>query len=137
MKKLLLIIFVFAGFSVFSQTVKEQADEYFKQGEQHLYKKEYKKAVEYFTKVITLDNGDVEAYAFRGQAYHYMEKFKEAMDDYNKALEIEPNYAEVYHLRGMAKGEMKDDKGACTDWEKAYELGVTDALELLEKFCNK
>jgi len=137
MKKLLLIVFVLTGFTVFSQTVKEQADEFFKQGEAQLYKKEYKKAVDYFSKVIDLDKGDANAYAFRGQAYHYMEKFTEAMSDYNKALELEPNYSEVYHLRGIVKGELNDNKGACADWEKAYELGLSDVLELLEKFCNK
>ena len=138
MKQIIFVLtFIVFCSSAIAQTPKEQADEFFKIGEKSLNKKDYKKAVEFFTKVIDIDKGDANAYAFRGQSYHYMAKYIEAMEDYNKAIELEPNYAEVYHLRGIVKGEMEDNKGACTDWEKAFELGSNEALELLEKFCNK
>ena len=62
--------------------------------------------------------------------------YKGAIADFNKAIEINSKYAYAYYLRGLAKITLKDKNGACIDLSKSGELGVSDAYDLIKKYCN-
>ena len=56
-------------------------------------KKEYKKALEFFTKAIAADQTYKEAYFARGYTYAKLKDKINAKADYNVCLKLEPNYA--------------------------------------------
>ncbi len=130
-----LIILVFSSCN--RHTTKNLVSEldFFKDGYNNLVVKNYKAAIQSFTKVIEMNPEDPEAYAYRGLCKYYIEDYEGAIEDYTKALEIQPNYAEAYDLRGIAKGELGDKGGACEDWKMAFQFGFNDAYDLIKEFC--
>lgn len=58
-------------------------------------KKDYKKAIDYFTKVIELDDQMADAYFARGYCYALLNEKDNAIKDYKKCLSINPNYTEA------------------------------------------
>lgn len=57
------------------------------------YKKDNKKALEYFTKAIAINSNYTQAYFARGYTYTKLKDKDNARADYNMCLKIEPNYA--------------------------------------------
>ncbi len=82
----------------------------------------YTKAIEYYTKAISIDPNDAEAYINRGVAYTNLRKYEEAISDYTKAISIDPNDANAYCNRGNVFYLKGDCFNAKKDWEKAIEL---------------
>lgn len=65
-------------------------------------KKDYKKAVGYFTKALTIDPAYVDAYYGRGASYQLMGDKKNAVVDYKACLTINPQYgAATVALEGI------------------------------------
>lgn len=58
-------------------------------------KKDYKKAIEFFTKVIEQDNQMADAYFARGYCYSLLKDKENAKNDYKKCLSIDPNFTEA------------------------------------------
>jgi tetratricopeptide (TPR) repeat protein len=58
-------------------------------------KKEYKKAVECFTKAVNLDNTWAAAYFARGYSYAQLGDKQMAINDYRKCLQIDANYSDA------------------------------------------
>ena len=56
------------------------------------YKKDNKKALEYFTKAIAINSNYTQAYFARGFTYAKLKDKDNARADYNMCLKIEPNY---------------------------------------------
>ncbi|MEE4178046.1 MAG: tetratricopeptide repeat protein [Bacteroides sp.] len=57
-----------------------------------VYKKDFERAVQYFTETIGQDQDYYEAYYNRGYAYELMGNYNEARWDYQKTLELRTNY---------------------------------------------
>lgn len=84
----------------------QTAQECFDKGDELIDKKQYKLAIENFTKAIKINPQYAEAYSRRASIVQDYDT-DGAMDDYNKAIEIEPKYAVTY-LRGELKSFVKD-----------------------------
>jgi len=74
-------------------------------------------------------------YYYRGFAKSESGNDAAAILDYNKSIEITPE-ALVYLKRGISKMNLVDKKGACIDWTKAKELGLSQADEMIKKYCR-
>jgi len=126
------------------------ADSYFSRGNEFAQKKEYDKAIEYFSKAIELnpkdDKGAYEKYySGRGQAYYDKKDYDKAIDDYSKCIEIAPKVsgftidlkvdgftntkthipsqaARYYNQRGKAYYDKKDYAKAIDDYSEAVKL---------------
>ncbi|MCX6282974.1 MAG: tetratricopeptide repeat protein, partial [Bacteroidetes bacterium] len=61
---------------------------------------------------------------------------KGALKDLDKAIELNPSYPDAYNNRGRAKQALGDTEGACKDWNKAFDLGLTEAKNLIIKYCK-
>ncbi len=93
-------------------------------------------AIADYNKVIEIDPNDVDAYYNRGIAKYDLGNYSGAIDDYTKVIEINPNYASAYFNRGVAKYLSSDEAGGCKDWHKAGELGHSNALVMIKKYCQ-
>ncbi len=89
--------------------------------------KEYRGAIEDFSKVIDLDPTNSIAYAYRGHCKVNLENYKGAIADFSKAVDLRPNFDAAYVDRGSAKLFSGDYKGAVADFTKALELNPTYA----------
>ena len=65
-----------------------------------------------------------------------LQKFQRAIDDYSMAIKLEPDMAEAYFNRALVLLYLNEDKLACSDLSKAGELGITEAYNIIKRYCN-
>ena len=82
----------------------------------------YKEAIDYFTKVIELDDKNVYGYFNRAKAKAELKRYEEAIKDYDKAIELDNNYIDAYNNRGIVKSDLKQYEEAIKDYDKCIEL---------------
>ena len=64
-------------------------------------------------------------------------KFQRAIDDYSMAIKLEPGMAEAYFNRALVLLYLKENKLACKDLSKAGELGISEAYNIIKRYCGK
>ena len=110
--------------------------DYRQQAREYGYIKEYKKAIDCYTKIIELNpkgaikdftiggiiNPSEPDYFFlRGMLRQKIKDYRNAILDYNKTMTLEFN-ADAYRFRGQIKEIYKDYKGAMQDYNKALSM---------------
>lgn len=80
-----------------------------------------------WTRVLILDETDVDALFGRGQAKHNLGDLPGAMDDYNEALVKDSTRAPIWSGRGSVKSDMGDGEGAIADFGESLRLDPTRA----------
>ncbi|MFH1403693.1 MAG: tetratricopeptide repeat protein [Candidatus Altiarchaeota archaeon] len=100
------------------------ANDYYKLGD-------FMKAIEHYTKAISLKPDMIESYFNRGLAYTRINDFRKALDDHTRVIELKPDLAEVYYTRGLMHEYLKDYDSAVRDYSRAVELNpsYTEARE--------
>ena len=79
-----------------SEVDKDNFEAWFWLGNYYNNKREYKKAIEYFTKCIKLNPGFADAYANRGIAKNYLDDKTGACEDWKKAKSLGKNNLDNY-----------------------------------------
>ena len=59
-----------------------------------------------------------------------------AISDYSKAITLEPDFSEAYFNRGLTRIYMNDLEGGALDLSRAGELGLTEAYNVIKRYCN-
>jgi tetratricopeptide (TPR) repeat protein len=59
-----------------------------------------------------------------------------AINDYSKAISMEPDFGEAYFNRGLTRIYMNDLEGGALDLSRAGELGLTEAYNVIKRYCN-
>ena len=98
-----------------------------------VYKGEFEKAIENFTKSIELKNDWEIPYFYRAVSYQALEEFDNAMLDYTKALSINDKMTDAYYNKAKITLSRKEIPNP--DINKAIE-DLNKALELDEKFVD-
>lgn len=98
-----------------------------------VYKGEFNKAIENFTKSIELKNDWEIPYFYRAVSYQALEEFDNAMIDYSKALSINDRMTDAYYNKAKIALSRKDIPNP--DINKTIE-DLNKALELDEKFVD-
>ena len=62
--------------------------------------------------------------------------FINAVEDYSQAIKIEPDFAEAYYNRGLTRIYLDDIEGGAQDLSKAGELGISEAYNVIKRYCN-
>ena len=90
-----------------------------------------------FDKVISLNSRLPFVYYNRANVKLSIKKFHRAIDDYSMAIKLQPNLAEAYYNRALTLLYLDEIKLACKDLSKAGELGITEAYNVIKRYCNK
>src|ERR1035437_2451461 len=117
-KQLFAIGYCLFAINCFAQT----AEEYCQLGAKKVDLKEYKEAIEDYTKAIELKPKLADGYNGRGLTLSRTENYKAAIQDFNKVIELSPKDVKAYHDRGTAKAKLGDNKGAVQDFTKVIDL---------------
>ena len=96
----------------------------------------YKKSLEDYDKALKLNPNLSFAYYNRGNLKLKLKKYQRAIDDYSKAIRLEPKMAEAYYNRALILLYLKENKLACKDLSKAGELGISDAYNVIKRYCS-
>ncbi len=109
------------------QTLGEQKllETYRYKGDINLSDGNYKKAIEYYDKLIELDPKNKLTYLYylhRGIAKSELGEQEEALVDINKAIDLNPQYAQSYQTKGIVKEILKLNDEAIDSYIKAIEL---------------
>lgn len=75
-------------------------------------------------------------YFNRGNIYCKNEKYYSAIDEYDKALSIDQEFAEAYYNRGLVKILLNDIEAGGKDLSRAGELGISEAYNVIKRYCN-
>ena len=101
------------------ESVKNKANEIFKQ-------KKYEEAIEEYTKVLEFDPQNKKfnslILANRALCYQKLNKYTEALKDSNQSIKLNPFYARGYVKRGNVYMELKMFDDARADFQKAKDL---------------
>jgi len=99
---------------------------YIKKGDTQYENKQFKKAIETYSKAIKLDNTDYHLFHKRGLAYGYLDEHENAIADYTTALRINPNFSKDYFNRSIRYSCINDYSSAIRDMSKYIELNPQD-----------
>lgn len=97
-------------------------DKYFQLGYTNYNEKNYIKAVDYFTRTISLSPKYKQAYYNRGLACYYLGYYKRAISDFNKTAEIDPAYKSAFYWLGASHGNLNETEQSLKNYSKAIEL---------------
>ncbi|PKP19885.1 MAG: hypothetical protein CVU05_10315 [Bacteroidetes bacterium HGW-Bacteroidetes-21] len=100
-------------------------------------KKEYRMAIENYTKVLYLDRDHADSYYRRGMCYFELGEFEKATNEFTLTMDLRPRNGEVFYYRGLARLNNGDKIGACRDFERAKIYGNFNADGYLMKLCNE
>ena len=85
-----------------SSNQKAKAEELKKTGNEFFKKKDFEKAVEFYSQAIELDPSNHIYYSNRAQAYRLLKLYGEANADYDRSLQIEPNSEFTFYRKAKA-----------------------------------
>lgn len=89
-----------------------------------------------YTVVLYMNPDFLFAYYNRGNIYCNQEKYFQAIEEYDKAISINHEFAEAYYNRGLVKILLNKIDEAARDLSKAGELGVSEAYNVIKRYCN-
>lgn len=107
----------------------------YEKGKTAFNKKDYKAAIDHFTRAIDQDHKNADAYSTRGRAYGFIGEHFNAVSDFTKALyaietskhyikEKDPREADCYAFRAKSYSLVKKYAESVADCDKAIDLGV-------------
>lgn len=92
---------------------------YYEFGVLETSRKNYDKAINYYSKAIKLNPQNDSYYVARAITYGFQSKLKEAIDDANKAIEINPKNGPAYSILAVNYGPFGFQKEAIAYYDKA------------------
>lgn len=94
-------------------------------------------SIQYFTRAIIQQPLNSSLYSGRAIIHHEMKNYSKAISDYSMALDIDPRNPETWFERGKSRYASGNSEAACSDWYKALIKGHREAINMIDKFCNK
>lgn len=93
-------------------------------------------AIPDFTNAIRYNPNSSEYYTNRGNSYTMLNKLDSALMDYNTAIALNPQFGKAYLYRANVNFRLNRRNQACQDAEKSAQLGMKEAIEILNKHCR-
>lgn len=83
---------------------------------------EFEKALDYFSRHLSVDPHHTESLYHRALVYRKLSQYNKSLADLDNLVHLLPNDASMISERGVAKFHLKDLKGALNDLDLAQEL---------------
>ncbi|PSB01406.1 serine protease [Merismopedia glauca] len=99
-----------------------KADDLYLKGTDLSEKKDYRGAIEAYSKALEINPKYAKAYFDRGNARYYLKEYAQAIADYTQAIALDPKYAFAYYNRGNVRYELKQYDQAIADYTQAIAL---------------
>jgi tetratricopeptide (TPR) repeat protein len=114
---------------------KADKEAYFIKGLYHQYKKEYRQAINYFDKCLSLNHTFMDAYREKAIALYESGKFEEALKVLDRAITLQNNFDEGYYYKGLCLEKLSRTEEAKEAYEMAlmYDPSYIEAKEALER----
>ena len=109
--------------------------ESFEKGMEYYQKKDFQKAIIYFTKAIENDCEE-NIYTYRADCHFELGSNQQAIQDYNKAISLEPDDCNLLYMRSQVKNTINDFEGEIDDLETAIRLSKIDSKLNKEYFIE-
>lgn len=93
----------------------KKAKQFREQAAKAYSQKNYRNAIDLYTKAIEFDTSNAEGYFWRGYAHQYVKEFEASLADVTKSLELGYKALDVYRIRSYVNYERKDYPAALTD----------------------
>ena len=84
--------------------------------------KDFKEAVDCYTKSIDLFPEDPATYSNRALAHLRLKEYGKVIEDSNKAINLKPDYLKAYHRRGKAWAAVNKPELAIKDFQYILEV---------------
>lgn len=98
--------------------------------------KRYQESERTFKRIIDHDEKNQHAWFGLGSMYYASRNFTKAVDAFDIVIAINPVFELAYFKRGLAQLELRQNEKGCADLMKSLELGYSESLSYLKKFCN-
>lgn len=138
--KRLIYIAVFSFF--FYPGLCQPAKDYYDKGFTLFNNRDFKGAIENFSKAIEIDPSLEQAYESRGTARYNLNDFKGALSDFDKAAEllysgsVQINNPNLFSIRGLAKIALNDFAGAIEDITTAIDQSKRNEMKFFVQRAN-
>jgi tetratricopeptide (TPR) repeat protein len=112
-----IVLLLFISVIIKSATA-QNVEDYFQLGKNYFNQKEYLKAKQKFSFVVSHSDYYYEAYNYRGRTYVYLNQPDSAMADYAKAIKMKADYMPTYFFRAELFFSQKEYVKALADLDK-------------------
>ena len=99
--------------------------------------KRFKDAEKIYERIIQRNEKNVHAWFGLGNVYHLSLNYAKAIDAFDVCVALRPDFELAYFKRGLSKLEINQQDRGCADLQEALNLGYTEALIFLKKFCGR
>ena len=113
--------------------LKAEAEEFKKKGNEALSKKDYTKAMDFYTQAVKIDPWDAVYHSNRSAAFYAVERYRDAVADAYIATEMDPKYAKAWSRYGLALIKMSLGKRAIEAYETAITVAGNDATDVMKR----
>ena len=96
--------------------------------QQNSHENKYQKEVDYYSQIISINPGNIEAYRKRSENYFYLKRYNEALKDLNIAIELSPLSDDLFAKRVHIYSLLGLNQDALRDANRAIELNPKDAV---------
>lgn len=117
-KMFVIILVLVVSFSDLSA----KKNNFYENGKKELESRNYKKAIDNFTKAIEKKQEIKYAYYNRGLAYLFINEFDNAIQDFSQVIKQDSSIADAYNNRGLSYSYLGNTLRALSDLDKAIEL---------------
>lgn len=98
--------------------------------------KKYKESLEQIEIVLAKDQNNYQSYFLKANIFYLTNEYEKSISNFSKAIEIDKNKSESYYNRGLVYFVVNRKKDACNDLKQALKLGMIQAKDKIEKYCQ-
>jgi tetratricopeptide (TPR) repeat protein len=97
---------------------------------------DYEDIIHDYESILYMNPNFIFAWFNMGNIKVKKKEYLNAIKDYSKAIELEPDFGEAYFNRGLTRIYLDDLEGGALDLSRAGELGLTEAYNVIKRYCN-